>query len=117
MKTNNSTHWAIGCNIIPWRINTQVHQTLKRSPFHPIYRMNPCVGISNLTILENILITLVSEAELNDVIAHLDKDVTSRQDAVALAEVMTDTAFSGKIISKRGCVNPRFDMGIPVSNG
>ncbi len=74
MKSNNSKHWSIGCKIIQWRINTQYHHTLKNTPYRLVYRMNPHCGISNLPFLEDILNTLVTEAGLNDVLPHLDKD-------------------------------------------
>jgi hypothetical protein len=34
-KTNNSTHWSIGCKLVQWRINTQYHRTLKDTPLPP----------------------------------------------------------------------------------
>jgi hypothetical protein len=74
MKSNNSKHWSIGCKIIQWRINTQYHHTLKNTPYRRVYGMNPHCRISNLPILEDILNTLVTEAGLNDVLSHLDKD-------------------------------------------
>ena len=47
MKTNNSNNWAIGYRIAMWRINTQVHQTIKDTPYHLTYGQQPRVGISN----------------------------------------------------------------------
>jgi len=73
MKTNNSTHWSIGCKLVQWRINTQVHQTLKDTPYRLTYGMHPRVGLSNLPISNEILSKLVTEAELNDVIAQMQK--------------------------------------------
>jgi hypothetical protein len=51
----------------------QVYQTLKDTPYHLTYGMHPCVGLSNLPISNEILYTLVTEAELNDVIAKMQK--------------------------------------------
>ncbi len=61
MKTNNSKHWAIGCKICQWRINTQVHQILKDQLYHLVYGINPSVRISNLLISDSILANLVTD--------------------------------------------------------
>jgi hypothetical protein len=47
MKTNNSTHWWIGCKIYQWRTDTQVHKTLKDTPYHLTYGTHPRVDILN----------------------------------------------------------------------
>ncbi len=67
MKTNNSKHWSIGCKIVQWRINTQIHDTLKDTPYHLTYGQHPWVGISNLPVSITILEKLATEAELQDV--------------------------------------------------
>ena len=67
MKTNNSKHWSIGCKIVQWRINTQIHDTLKDTPYHLTYGQHPRVGISNLPVSTAILEKLATEAELQDV--------------------------------------------------
>jgi hypothetical protein len=71
MKTNNSNHWSIGCKMVQWRINTQVHQTLKDTPYHLTYGQHPRVGISNLPVTANILATLVTEGQLHDVYSQM----------------------------------------------
>jgi hypothetical protein len=73
MKMNNSTHWLVGCKLVQWQINTQVHQTLKDTPYNLTYGHHPCMGLSNLPISNKILSKLVTEAELNDVIAQMEK--------------------------------------------
>jgi hypothetical protein len=55
MKTNNSRHWSIGCKIVQWRINTQIHDTLKDTPYHLTYGQHPRVGMSNLPVSTAIL--------------------------------------------------------------
>jgi hypothetical protein len=67
MKTNNSKHWSIRCNIVQWRINTQIYDTLKDTPYHLTYGQHPRVGISNLPVSPAILEKLATEAELQDV--------------------------------------------------
>ncbi len=67
MKTNNSKHWSIGCKIVQWRINTQIHDTLKDTPYHLTYGQHPRVGILNLPVSTAILEKVATEAELQDV--------------------------------------------------
>jgi hypothetical protein len=67
MKTNQSKHWYIGCKIVQWRIKTQIHQTLKDTPYHLIYGQHPRVGISNLPVSPAILENLATEAQLQDI--------------------------------------------------
>ena len=77
MNSNNTKHWSIGCKLVQWRYNTQIHQTIKDSPYRLTYGMHPRVGISNLPISENILTNLVTEAEYNDVILQMEQNNTS----------------------------------------
>jgi len=74
MKTNNSNNWAIGCRIAMWRINTQVHQTIKDTPYHLTYDQQPRVGISNLPVSADILQRLSTEAELQDLYSTMNID-------------------------------------------
>jgi len=67
MKENKTKHWSIGCKIVQWRYNTQVHQTLRDTPYHLTFGQHPRVGISNLPLSSEILNNLATEAELNDV--------------------------------------------------
>jgi len=67
MSENKTKHWSVGCKIAQWRYNTQVHQTLRDSPYHLTFGQHPRVGISNLPLSSEILKNLVTEAELNDV--------------------------------------------------
>ena len=71
MTTNKSKHWSIGCKMVQWRINTQIHQTLKDSPYHLTYGQHPRVGISNLPVMANVLARLVTEGQLHDVYSQL----------------------------------------------
>jgi hypothetical protein len=67
MKENNFTHWAIGCKICQWRYNTQVHQTIKDTPYHLTYGQHPRVSISNLPLEPSVLDSLSTEADLHAV--------------------------------------------------
>ncbi len=84
MKTNKSNNWAIGCKICQWRINTQVHQTIKDTPYHLTYGQHPRVGISNLPVSSEILANLVTEAQLQDLYSSMNID------GVALPDVGLD---------------------------
>jgi len=68
MKTNKSNNWAMGCRIAMWRINTQIHQTIKDTPYHLTYGQHPRVGISNLPVAADILKRLSTETELQDLV-------------------------------------------------
>jgi hypothetical protein len=72
IKENKTKHWSIGCKIAQWRYNTQVHQTLRDTPYHLTFGQHPCVGISNLQLSSEILKNLVTEAELNDVYSGIE---------------------------------------------
>jgi hypothetical protein len=74
MKTNDTTHWSVGCKIVQWRVNTQFHCTLKDTPYHLVYGMHPRVGISNLPISQSVLNKLVTEAQLNEVYCEMAED-------------------------------------------
>jgi hypothetical protein len=74
MKTNKSNNWAIGCRMAMWRINTQVHQTTKDTPYHLTYGQPPRVGISNLPVSAAILQNLSTEAELQDLYSTMNVD-------------------------------------------
>ena len=74
MKTNDTTHWSVGCKIVQWRVNTQFHRTLKDTPYHLVYGMHPRVGISNLPISQSVLNKLVTEAQLNEVYCEMAED-------------------------------------------
>jgi len=74
MKTNNSQHWSIGCKIVQWRINTQLHVTIKDTPYHLTYGQHPRVGISNLPVSAAVLQNLSTEAQLQDIYSSMNVD-------------------------------------------
>ena len=89
MKTNETNHWSVGCKLVQWRVNTQYHRTLKDTPYHLVYEMHPRVGISNLPILQSVLLKLVTEAQLNEVYCEMAED-PSQEDTVELPESFKD---------------------------
>jgi hypothetical protein len=89
MKTNETNHWSVGCKLVQWRVNTQYHRTLKDTPYHLVYGMQPRVGISNLPISHRVLLNLVTEAQLNEVYCEMAEDPPS-QDTAELPELFQD---------------------------
>jgi hypothetical protein len=94
MKTNNSQHWSIGCKIVQWRINKQVHQTIKDTPYHLTYSQHPWVGISNLSVSADILVNLRTEAELQDVHSLMNSSINVASNCVVLADEGFDAAIA-----------------------
>jgi hypothetical protein len=76
-----------------WRYNTQVHQTLRDTPYHLTFGQHPCVGISNLPLSSEILKNLVTEANLNDVYSR--KQCGMINDSVS--ETLDDAMFQDVI--------------------
>ena len=66
----------------------QYHCTLKDTPYHLVYGMHPRVGISNLPILQSILLNLVTEAQLSEVYCGMAEDPS--QDTAELPESFQD---------------------------
>ncbi len=105
MKTNNSKHWAIGCKLMQWRINTQHHRNINNAPYHLVYGQHPRIGISNLLISEDVLNNLVTEVELNQVYSEfaaeqptgdLHQFPESFQEQV---DAVADVAMAGALVS------------------
>ena len=68
METNKSKKWSIGCKFVAWLYNTSYHNAVKNLPFVLVFGHQPKVGISDLPIDPNVLNTLATEADLNDII-------------------------------------------------
>ena len=65
MAENNSKHWSIGCKIICWRYNTQIHRTIgNKSPYHVTFGQLLRCGISNFPLSTELLDSLHTEDEL-----------------------------------------------------
>ncbi len=93
IKTNNTQHWLIGFKIVQWRINTQVHQTIKDTPYHLTYGQHPWVGISNLPVSAEILANLRTEAELQDVYLLMNSSIDVANNCVVLPNDGFDAAI------------------------
>ena len=67
MRETRNTNWSVGCRIIMWRYNTQLHGTIKQLPYECMFGQVPRVGISSLPLDPSVLDTLSTEAQLNRV--------------------------------------------------
>jgi hypothetical protein len=99
MKTNKPQHWLTGCKIVQWRINTQVHQNIKDTPYHLTYGQHPRVGISNLPVSADILANLRTEAKLQDVYLLMNSSINVASNCVVLADEGFDTAIAAVTIA------------------
>jgi hypothetical protein len=111
MKTNNSKHWWIGYKIVQWRINTQVHQTIKDTPYHLTYGQHPWVGISNLPVSADTLANLRPEAELQDVYLLMNSSINVASNCVALAHEGFDNAIAAVKIATADMLAPALPLG------
>jgi len=68
MRDTGSRRWSIGCRIVMWRYNTQMHRTLGNVPYRLLFGQLPRVGISSLLLDPNLINSLATEAELNQVV-------------------------------------------------
>jgi hypothetical protein len=113
MKVINSTHWAIRCKICQWKNNTQVHQTIKDTPYHLTYGQHTCVGISNLPLAPMVLDNLSTEADLHAVYLGLRggmmDDETAKESLIAK---INGTIFSEQIAE----VSRRVSAGVRSSS-
>jgi hypothetical protein len=107
MKENKTKHWSIGCKIAQWRYNTQVHQTLRDTPYHLTFGQHPRVGISNLPLSSEILKNLASEANLNDVYSRMQCGMIND----SVSETLDDAMFQDVIAT----VVEAIDHGITVA--
>ena len=66
MRDNSTTRWSVGCKLVQWQYNTQIHRTVgNKSPYQLCFGQLPRCGISNLPLSSELLDTLHTEDELN----------------------------------------------------
>ena len=89
MRANNTTRWSIGCKIVTWRYNTQIHTTIgKKSPYHITFGQIPRCGISNLPLSTELLENFATEEQLASLLHNRDlENLTLSQ---VTAEVPSD---------------------------
>ena len=120
METNKSKKWSIGCKFVAWLYNTSYHNAIKNLPFVLVFGHQPKVGISNLPIDPNVLNTLATEADLNDIIQveNAPDDVASdeRQSAGNLDCVDGGGQLSGSQGGSHGGDNDDNDDSVACSS-
>ena len=67
MRDTGSRRWSVGCRIVMWRYNTQIHRTLGNIPYRLMFGQTPRVGISSLLLEASLIDSLSTEAQLNRV--------------------------------------------------
>jgi hypothetical protein len=50
MRDTHSRRWTVGCRVVMWRYNTQIHRTLGNVPYRLMFGQLPRVGISSLLL-------------------------------------------------------------------
>jgi len=113
MKENKTKHWSIGCKIAQWRYNTQVHQTLRDTPYHLTFGQHPRVGISNLPLSSEILKNLASEANLNDVYSRMQCGMIND----SVSETLDDAMFQDKIATVVEAIEDGITVAEAEENG
>ena len=65
MADNNSTDWALGCNIVAFQKNTRHHRAINAIPYHLVYGQKVRLGIRESALIPpNILNRITNEEEL-----------------------------------------------------
>ena len=113
MKENKTKHWSIGCKIAQWRYNTQVHQTLRDTPYHLTFGQHPRVGISNLPLSSEILKNLASEANLNDVYSRMQCGMIND----SVSETLDDAMFQDVIATVVEAIEDGITVAEAEDNG
>ena len=70
MRNTHSRWWSVGCRIVMWRYNTQIHRTLGNIPYRLLFGQLPCVGISSLLLDTALIDSLSTEAQLNRLVQY-----------------------------------------------
>jgi hypothetical protein len=92
MRDTHSFRWSVGCHVIMWRYNTQMHCTLGNVPFCLMFGQSPCVGISSLLPNADLINTLSTKAQINHVIEYEDM-VDAWDDDPPIHETAADAVF------------------------
>jgi hypothetical protein len=74
MTDTSSRRWSVGCRLMMWRYNTQIHRTVKEIPYRLVFGQKPRVGISGLHLDYSLLDKLATEADLNKVCNYEGKE-------------------------------------------
>jgi hypothetical protein len=74
MTDTSSRRWSVGCRLMMWRYNIQIHRTVKDIPYRLVFGQKPRVGISGLHLDYSLLDKLATEADLNKVCNYEGKE-------------------------------------------
>ena len=75
MRETGNINWSIGCRLMMWRYNTQMHCTVDDVPYNLMFGHMPRIGISNLPLANELIDSLATEAQLNRVCDYVGKVV------------------------------------------
>ena len=96
MRDTHSRRWSVGCRVVMWRYNTQLHRTLGNVPFRLMFGQSPRVGISSLLLDADLINTLSTEAQLNRVVEY-EGMVEAWDDEPHIDETAADEAFEAML--------------------
>ena len=93
MRDTHSRRWTVGCRVVMWRYNTQIHRTIGNVPFRLMFGQSPRVGISSLLLDTDLINTLSTKAQLNRVIEYEGMVDAWDDDEPPIDETAADAAF------------------------
>ncbi len=67
MRETGNINCSIGCHLMMWCYNTQMHRTVDGVPYNLLFGHMPRIGISNLPLANDLINSLATEAQLNKV--------------------------------------------------
>ena len=69
MREKATNRWSVGCKLVQWRYNTQIHRTIgNKSPYHICFGQLARCGISNLPLSSELLDSLHTEDQLESLL-------------------------------------------------
>ncbi len=95
MAEMQDTNWSIGCCLMMWRYNTQVHRMVGDVPYRLVFGQMPRVGISSFHLSAAVLDSLAMESQLNRVSDYVGKVIIPDDDAVAVVDE-EEVTWNGK---------------------
>jgi hypothetical protein len=114
MRDTHSRRWSVGCRVVMWRYNTQIHRTLGNIPYRLLFGQLPRVGISSLLLDAALIDSLSTEAQLNRVIQYEgmveavdtdDENDVNEDAAQAAFEAMIDAGEGGEEVVQEAALD------------
>ncbi len=75
MRETENINWSIGCHLMMWHYNTQMHCTVDDVPYNLMFDHMPCFGISNLPLGNELIDSLATDVQLNRACDYVGKVV------------------------------------------